>query len=191
MKNKPNLWGRPGGRPPLKGPPPPAICCDYGYIIEKIVHRQSESLCFEGILPLNGLPNGFCPPLTLCNVEVLQIRPCRNGMMSCGCGKERLEISLLCVITDAYGCQTECCSTIEVESCVNSPCAQQGLNMRRAAEVCVGFNRFCPPCGLEVSLRIQLQTLFSRCEMVSSKPACSISCPSPLPLYPPPIRRFH
>ena len=170
---------------------PASTCCyDQGYIVEKIVHRKSESLCFEGFLPLNNLTDRLCPPLTLCGIEVLQIRPCKRNV--CSCERELLEITLLCLITDARGCRGQGFATIEVESCDNNwPCSQSGLNLRRGAEICIGFSRFCAPCGFEVSLRIALQTILSRCEITSSRPHCDNPCPPALPLYPPPIRRFH
>ena len=183
-------FDRPGGRPPRKAPPPPPLCCDGGYIVEKIVQRQSESLCFEGFLPLNALPNDLCGTLSLCAVEVLQIRPCQGGLSPCGCGGERLELTLLCTVADARGCSAQVCASIEVESFARASCGSQGLNLRRGAEVCVGFARFCPPCGFEVSLRIALHTVLSRSELTSSRPSCPAACPQPLPLYPPPIRRL-
>lgn len=189
VKNKPFDHPHPGARPPRKAPPP--LSCDGGYIVERIINRQSESLCFEGFLSLDGLPCGLCAPLTLCGAEVVQIRPCLSGMAPCGCGHERLALTLLLTVVDSRGCRAETCATIEVESCARPMnCSQQGLNLRRGAEVCVGFAHFCPPCGFNVSLRILLQTIFSRSELTSPYPSCACACPPALPLYPPPIRRF-
>lgn len=181
--------GHPGGSPARRGPRP-AACCDGGYIVERIVHRQCEALCYEGPLHLEGLSCGLCPPFTLLSVEVVQIRPCAPAPARCDCG-ERLLMTLLCTVADAHGCRGECCADIELESRAKPyGCALQGLSLRRGAEVCVTFSRFCPACDLNVCLNIQLQTVFSRSEFAPSHPACERPCPPPLPLYPPPIRRF-
>lgn len=179
---------RPGSRPPHKGPPPPfSPCCDGGYIVEKIVHRQSETICYDGMLTISGLPEPCCCPWTLCAVDVTQIVPC--GEDFCGCGSTRLKMTLLCTVADRCGNRMECVSCIEVESCAKARWLQ-GTNLRRGAQVILGCARFCPPCAFEVSMKVLLQTVYSRCEMLSSAPACPPAYPMPLPLYPPPVRSF-
>lgn len=187
MKNHP-FCHAPDSKPPRKAPRR-SVCFDGGYIVERIVSRQSESLCFEGILALDNLPAGLCPSLTLCDVQVVQIMPCAPcGTLSHG--SERLAMTLLCTVSDSRGCHAECCANIELESCARpAGCSQMGLNLRRGAEVCVGCAHFCPPCGFHVSLRILLQTVFSRSELAQARPSCA-PCPPPLPLYPPPVYRF-
>ena len=200
MKNSPFMPNGPKGRPPRRmPPPPPSSCCDGGYIIERIVHRQSETLCFDGLLTLNGLPCGLCAPLSLCGVEVVQIRPIGgfDPCDPCGCdpyaGCDRLAVTLACTVVDARGCSGEGLATIEVQSCAQRCSPRQGTNVRRGAQVCVGFSRFCAPCAFEVSLKLSMQTLYSRSEWMSGRPPIPQEgcCPQPLPLYPPPIRRFH
>ena len=204
MKNSPLVPSRPKSRPPrrMPPPPPPSPCCDSGYIVERIVQRQSETLCFDGLLTLNGLPCGLCAPLTLCNVEVVQIRPVGgfdpcNPCSPCGCdpcgGCDQLAVTLACSVVDARGCSGEGFATIQVQSCAQMCSSRQGLNVRRGAQVCVGFSRFCAPCAFEVSLKLSLQTLYSRSEWMSGRPPYSQDncCAPALPLYPPPIRRFH
>ena len=205
MKNSPFPPSRPKGRPPRKMPPPPPPCCDGGYIVERIVQRQSETLCFDGLLTLNGLPCGLCGPLSLCDVEVVQIRPVGgfdpcdacNPCNPCGCdpfgGCDHLAVTLACTVVDSRGCSGEGFATIQVQSCAQMCSPRQGLNVRRGAQVCVGFSRFCAPCAFEVSLKLSLQTLYSRSEWMNGRPSCPQDhcCPPALPLYPPPIRRFH
>lgn len=187
MKNPFFTCPYPGVKPPRKGPPPSA-CYDGGYIVEKIVNRQTESLCYDGLLTLDGLPAGLCTPLRLCDAQVTQIRPCGNPQ--CVCDAQPLILTLLCTVMDARGCRAGCCASIELKSCAKiDDCAAAFLNLRRGAEICVGCAHFYPPCGFHVSLRVLLQTVLSRSELAAA-PVCSPPCPPALPLYPPPVRRF-
>lgn len=186
-------------RPPRKGPPPPPPCFDGGYIVERIVQRQSETLCYDGLLTLSGLACGLCPPLTLCDVQVVSIKPASPAPRDvCGpCetyapgGCENLSLTLLCSVVDARGCSGEGCATVCVQSCARACDPWQGLSVRRGAQVYLGHSRFCAPGAFEVSLKLILQTLFSRAEWTGGRPPCPPDrCPTPLPLYPPPVRRF-
>lgn len=212
MKNSPFIPNRPKGRPPRRMPPPlPPSCCDGGYIVERIVHRQSETICFDGLLNLSGLPCGLCGPLSLCGAEVVQIRPtgcpapsdpCRprggcdpcspcNPCNPCG-GCDWLAVTLACSVVDARGCSGEGLATIQVQSCAQTCAQHMGTNVRRGAQVCVGCARFCPPNAFEVSLKLSLQTLYSRSEWTGGRPPVPQEncCMQALPLYPPPVRRF-
>lgn len=180
---------RPGPRPRRKAPPP-LRCPDGGYIVERIVGRQTEELCFDGRLDLCGLPCGLCPPLTLREAVVIDVRPCPPEPCDpCTNGGARLKLTLLCTVTDARGCMSEATACIDAVSFARVCRPGQGLLLRRGAEVCVVSACFCPPCGFDASLRILLTTIASRSEITPGCGPCRPPCPPPLPLYPPPARR--
>ena len=149
------------------------------YIVERVIAKRCEPLCFRGHIAVSGLSPGLCPPLCLCGATVADIRPCS--------GRDELELTLLLSVRDARGCPGEGTACLRLTAC--APCApcSMGASLRRGAEVHVAEESFVPPCGFFVCLNIELRTLVSRCEMVCCPPcACARpACPA-LPLYPPP-----
>lgn len=148
------------------------------YIVERVVARRCEPLCFRGHIAVSGLSSGLCPPLCLCSAAVTDIRPCG--------AQGELELTLCLSVRDARGCPGEGTACLRVTGC--APCAPcMGGSLRRGAEVCVAEATFVPPCGFFVCVNIELRTLVSRCELACCPPcACARpSCPT-LPLYPPP-----
>ena len=152
------------------------------YVLERVVFRRSEELCFRGMLEVCALPACLCPPLMLCAVEVTDIRPCEGG-----CAEE-LEIRVCVTVQDSRGFRGEGSGVFCVQSGLRRPCGCAGLQVRRSAEICIREASFCTPCSFCVCLGIVLQTVYSRFEVVGSRPVCGPSkpeCPT-LPLYPPP-----
>lgn len=153
------------------------------YIVERVISKRCEALCFRGHLTLCGLSSGLCPPLCLCGAAVAGIRPC---------GAEgELEITLCLTLRDARGCPGEATACVQLSGCAQTaPCAC-GDSLRRGAEVTIAEATFAPPCGFFVCLNIQLRTLVTRCELTCCPPcsapcACARPACPPLPLYPPP-----
>ena len=149
------------------------------YIVERIIAKRCEPLCFRGHIAVSGLSPGLCPPLCLCGVKVMDIRPCG--------AQDELELTLLLTVHDARGCSAEGRACLHLTSC--APCAPCGMgtSVRRGAEIQVSEASFVPPCGFFVCLNIELHTLVSRCELACCPPCTCArpSCPV-LPLYPPP-----
>lgn len=183
-------WSRKGGgRCAPRG-------CDQGYIVEKIISNRRCETCFEGVITLCGLPAHLRPPLTLCSVEVIQVKPAcapHEGMCmplpGCGCaprGRDRVTIFLLCCVADSCGCRGEGVAQIEIDDCCGPlrP-VERGANVRRGAQVELRSACFCAPCGFRVCMDICLHTVISCCEMVGTRPRDCCECPQ-LPLYPPP-----
>lgn len=154
--------------------------CPNGYILEKVIGNRQENLCFNGLIEIGELSGGLCFPLRLCDVQVMDIRPCGARRST------RLEFTVCVTVMDGRGCRAEGIARFEVESCIRGCCAC-GVNVRRGAEIRVISARFCPPCCFEACFEICLQTLESRCELVGGRDKCCTQCPQ-LPLYPPPPR---
>lgn len=172
-------------RPPCPPRPKPPCGCGPvgGYIVEKIVGNQGEKLCFEGRLEISGLPCGLCPPLCLTGVEVWDIRAVCG---SCQPGA-RLQLTVCCFVCDARGCRAQGMAKLEVSSCLSPEGC--GGTLRRGAQIAVLSAAFCPPCAFDVCLEICLQTVVSRCELLSGREkSCCSPCPPMPPLYPPPCR---
>lgn len=149
------------------------------YIVERVIARHCEPLCFRGHIAISGLSPGLCPPLHLCSARVTDIRPC--GV------RDELELTLLLTVRDARGCPGEGTACLCLTGCaVCTPCVV-GDSVRRGAELHVAEASFVPPCGFFVCMNIELRTLVSRCELACCPPC---TCPRPacpsLPLYPPP-----
>ena len=169
--------------------------CDQGYIVERVVSNRRCRTCFEGGLYVHGLPRGLRGPLALCSAEVIRIDAvqncdapaCQSVCDSPRCG--RVGLTLLCCVEDACGCRAEGTARIEVEDCCAPILPQLGCNLRRGASVRVAHARFCPPCGFDVCLEIELCAVISRSELMGGvKKPCPV-CPQ-LPLYPQPRRDF-
>ena len=170
--------------------------CEQGYIVEKIVSSRRCSTCFEGMITVQGIPQGLRAPLRLCSAEVIRV----NAMQSCdapacmppcsGCQTVhrpgRVMLTLLCCVEDACGCRAEGTACIEVEDCClpPRPCPMDA-NLRRGARAQVTRACFCSPCGFHVCADVCLYAIVSRCEMVRGCPKPCPSCPQ-LPLYPQP-----
>ena len=69
------------------------------YIVERVIARRCEPLCFRGHIMANGLSPGLCPPLRLCSARVTDIRSCGS--------RDELELTLLLTVRDARGCPGE------------------------------------------------------------------------------------
>ena len=154
------------------------------YIVERVISRRCEPLCFRGHITVSGLSPGLCLPLRLCAARVTDIRPC--GM------RDELELTLLLTVRDARGCPGEGTACLHLTDCaVCTPCGA-GDSVRRGAELHVTEASFLPPCGFFVCMNIELRTLVSRCELACCPPcACTRpACPA-LPLYPPPPHPNH
>lgn len=152
------------------------------YIVERVIDRRCETLCYRGHLALCGLSPGLCPPLSLCSAQVAGIRPCGT--------EGELEMTVFFTVRDARGCPGE--GTACLRLCLREHVAPRcpGDSLRRGAEVTIAEASFAPPCGFFVCLNIELRTLVGRCEVTCCPPCACASCtrPScpPLPLYPPP-----
>lgn len=170
---------------------PKIACCpeDCGYIVERVLSSQTHTCCFDGMLTVCGLPARLCPPLTLCGVSVLEVKPCERAELHGGCcppcgAGSRVALVLCCQVKDQCGKCAEGASQIEVE--VPPVCREgrRGGCLRRGAEVELVSARFCAPCAFAVCAHICIQTVLSCCEMVGPKRPCPPMC-SFLPLYPP------
>lgn len=162
-------------------------CRDLGYIVERIVSNRHCNTCFDGVITPSGFPAHLKPPLTLCRIEVMQVKPVCPTEPSIGCGTMgRVCLVLLCCVVDRCGCRGEGVVQIEVEDCCRPERAwEAGTNVRRGAQVEISNACFCAPCSFHVCLNICLHTVVSCCEMVGARPQPCNSCPT-LPLYPPP-----
>lgn len=149
------------------------------YIVERVIARRCEPLCFRGHIMANGLSPGLCPPLRLCSARVTDIRSCGS--------RDELELTLLLTVRDARGCPGEGMACLRLAACTPCTPCDMGDSLRRGAQVQIAEASFVPPCGFFVCLNIELHTLVSRSELACCPPcACARpACPS-LPLYPPP-----
>ena len=149
------------------------------YIVERVIDRRCETLCYRGHLALCGLSPGLCPPLRLCGARVTDICPCG--------AQGELELTLLLTVRDARGRSGEGTACLRLTACAPCTSSCMGDSVRRGAQVQIVEASFVPPCGFFVCLNIELRTLVSRCELACCPPcACKRpACPS-LPLYPPP-----
>ena len=169
--------------------------CDQGYIVERVLVNRRCRTCFEGCLLVQGLPRGLMAPLALRSVEVIRIDAAQSCdapacLPECGrSGTGRLALTLLCCVEDACGRRAEGTARIEAEDCCAPLRPQPGCNLRRGATVRVTHTCFCPPCGFDVCLEIELCAVVSRSELTGCvKRPCTV-CPQ-LPLYPQPRRDF-
>lgn len=151
-------------------------CPTNGYIVERILSSRCETFCYNGTIQLLDLPCGFCPPFCLRSVEVVCI--CVDP-----CNDQCLQMTLRCLLTDTRGCRAE--STVKISIQTNTQKSLCGVNVRYGADVTVQNACFCPPNAFNVCLKIRLNTIFSRCEVIGGK--CASACPQLPPLYPPPI----
>ena len=185
-------------RKPAHGTDPCCVqecACDQGYIVERVLSNRRCRTCFRGCLMVQGLPRSLRAPLALCSAEVVRI----DAVQSCDapaclpacdrprCG--RVALTLMCCVEDSCRCRAEGTARIEVEDCCAPVPPQRGCNLRRGASVQVSHSCFCPPCGFDVCLEIELCAVLSRCELTgNAKKPCPV-CPQ-LPLYPQPRREF-
>lgn len=157
-----------------------------GYIVERIVASQNQRLCFDGLLTICGLPACLCPPLTLCDLDIVCIEPCVQCPDACcpPCGTVMLRFTLECHVTDCCGHrgQGQACIELPAQQCRG---AWRGATIRRGAQLQVARACFCTPGSFQVCLYIDLQTVISQCEMVGEMPCSASACPT-LPIYPAP-----
>ena len=173
----------------------PHSCCTDGYIVERVICRHSEDVCFEGQFSIQGLPPHLCPPLMLRSIEVCCISPCGQACCggACGCADERLRVDLQCIVEDGRGCRAQ--GTAAIEICVRAGQIRIacGDTVRRGARAELLHACMCASYVFHAAIRFCVTTVVSRCEMIAPHAACPSSCLN-LPLYPSPAglpRRGH
>ena len=144
---------------------------DYGFIIERIISRKKERICYKGFLEIDGLPCGLNPPLRLCRAEVTEIRT----ICVSGCGRRKLKISLACCVEDRMHRKGIGCAQIEVET--DSALYPGGV--RVGAQIRI--EQACwQACGFQIRASVWVFTVITRAE--AAKGGCD-NCRT-VPLYP-------
>lgn len=157
--------------------------CDE-YIVERIMDRQSETVCWKGQLRLTGLPSNLCSPLVLQEISVACIQPVKKA---CALSHTWLQILLSCLVCDCCGRTVRSNAVIEV--CVCSAHARQaGMNIRRGAQIQINHAAFCLCDMFDVSLQIDVITIMSSLCGIKLDSSTTDCCAQfmRLPLYPRP-----
>ena len=173
---------------PRRRPPKPEPYPDCGYIVERVVDSFREEVCYEGELRVCGLPDHLCPPLTLRALDIICVEPvCAPGPpISQPPGTNRLAVTCCAWVSDSRGCRAQGETREEISVSRAGPPNLCGLKVRRGGQVQLLHACFCSACTFSVCLRICVQTILSRHEMLGRRPPCPPPCPN-LPLYPPPV----
>lgn len=165
------------------GRPERSPCCEGEYIIERVIGKNRQKCCYQGILPIEN-SGTFCPPLFLKEIEAIDIATICPAQ-PCSCGTQQLRLTLLLRSIDGRGCRFQSYAEVQIEVCegTNRPTVCK-TNVRRGATVCIRRAQFCPPSGFDVELLIDVETIISRVEIIGQERRCQSVCPT-LPLYPP------
>lgn len=164
-------------REPCNQTPQPArhnCQCD-AYILGRIIAQTNETVCYDGLLEVFGLPDRLRGPLTLCQICVEGIRPIK----SCGCSSQQwLRLDLACHVTDCCGRRAAGESSIEI--CVCAPETRFcGTSILCGAQVGIACASYHAPCAFHANLDISIKTVISQCGIIENKRCCAS-----LPLYP-------
>ena len=118
------------------GRPERSPCCEGEYIIERVIGKNRQKCCYQGILPIEN-SGTFCPPLFLKEIEVIDIATiCPT--QPCSCGTQQLRLTLLLRSIDGRGCRFQSYAEVQIEVCegTNRPTVCK-TNVRRGATVCI------------------------------------------------------
>ena len=85
------------------GRPERSPCCEGEYIIERVIGKNRQKCCYQGILPIEN-SGTFCPPLFLKEIEVIDIATICPAQ-PCSCGTQQLRLTLLLRSIDGRGCR--------------------------------------------------------------------------------------
>ena len=154
---------------------------DYGYIVERILDRNRENYCYRGLLSICNMGSDVCPPLYLKRIDVLNAET-----IAVSCSGQKLRLTLALQETDSRNSCFHGTSYIELDTMV-SGCGELNrdkVNIRRSIQISIQSADYCQPCGFQVCLLIDIESIISRYEIVYRQNECCTSKPC-LPLYPP------
>ena len=97
------------------GRPERSPCCEGEYIIERVIGKNRQKCCYQGILPIEN-SGTFCPPLFLKEIEVIDIATICPAQ-PCSCGTQQLRLTLLLRSIDGRGCRFQSYAEVQIEVC--------------------------------------------------------------------------